>query len=57
MRFSNAQCSHDSPSRDAGAAGIHIVKDVPENDSMDDLKKALASLRLDDNRPRHDRTP
>ena len=54
MRFSNAQCSHDSPSSDGGAAGLNIVKDVPENDNMDDLTKELASLCLDDEPPRHD---
>ena len=34
-----------------GAAGRNIVKDVPDNDNMDDLKKELASLRLDDESP------
>ena len=43
MQSSNAQCSHDSPSSDTGAAVMNIVKDVPENDNLDDLKKELAS--------------
>lgn len=33
---------------------MNIVRDVLENDRMDDLKKGLATLRLDDELPRHD---
>ena len=33
---------------------MNIVKDAPENGNVDDLKKELASLRLDDEPPRHD---
>lgn len=31
---------------------MNIVKDVPKDDNMDDLKKELAALRLDDEPPR-----
>jgi len=50
--ISNAPCRLDSPSGETGAARIHIVKYVPEHDNMDDLKRELAALGLDDEPPR-----
>ena len=41
-----------SRSRDALAAGASTVKSMPENNDMDDLRKELAALCLDDQPPR-----